>query len=449
MNLDASLKTLSHLTGPGGCRTGNVHEFAIDGIIPRAVVSPRTPEQIADIVRFAGSEDFSIIPWGGGTSIGSGNIPERYDIALSLSKFDAMLELEPEDLSCSVQAGITLGELNSILGEYNLFAAVDPPCTGTATLGGITASNQYGPLRHQYGTIKDQILGMNMVLSDGMRVKSGGKVVKNVAGYDVHKLFIGSEGTLGIITELNLRLRPVPVWKRTMFLGFATIPEAMEMADRIINSFLLPEYLVILCSGAASVVSQKTGISIPAETTGLLIGIDNHPQNVEWQSDEIRRMVEGKNLKYLSVFERDELSALRKAVRDYPETFGAELIVKINFLLSDFMQLYMKQKDLQKSLPNPARLLINPGTGVMHLIYDTINELNETQKEIYIRFLEDELRLVAEFGGEFSLERAPLWIKRKIPARGNRRRDDSLVRTIKNGLDPKNIMSPGRFNGGW
>ncbi len=449
MNFENALSTLSHLSGPGGCRTNNVRLYALDGVIPHAVVTPRTVGQISEILAFASAEGFSVFPWGGGTSIAGGSIPERYDIALSLSKMDAILELEPEDLTCSVQAGITLDELNAVLSEYNLFTSIDPPCADDATLGGITAANVYGPLRHQYGTIKDQILGMSMVLSDGTQVKGGGKVVKNVAGYDVHKLFIGSEGTLGVITGLNLRLRPLPLQKKTMLLSFSSIPEAVEFADRVIHSYITPEFLIIACRGTLTALAQNAGISVPPETTGLLIGIDNHPKNVEWQSDEIRRMVEGRELRCLSMFENSMQDSLRRAIRDYPRTFDAELILKINFLLSDFIELYQRQKELQKTLHHPAYLMIHPGTGVMHVIYGGIEKLPEADKDAYGRFVDEEIQLISEFGGEFSSERAPAWIKNRIPVRGRKRRDHALMQAVKTGLDPKNIMSPGRLNSGW
>ena len=433
----------------GGGRSKNTGEFAIDGMLPDLVLTPRSFEQVAEIIRNADNEKLSIVPWGSGTSMARGRAPEKYDIALSLRKLDAIIELEPEDLTCSVQAGITLGELNAVLSEYGLFLPVDPPYSDTATIGGIAASNVYGPLRYQYGTIRDLLLGMHMILSDGTMVKSGGKVVKNVAGFDVHKLFIGSMGTLGIIERLNLRLMPLPAVRKTLFIGLDSIPEAVRTAEGIINSNLLPEFIVITCKGAMEKITSQTGMSAPSGTTGLFIGIDNHPRNTGWQTDEIRRMIEGKSLKCLSLLEGSANEQVRIKIREYPETLSGELILKINFLLSDFHELYRRQKELQESLPHPAFLTVNPGMGVMHLIFDDIESLSREEKDKYIWFVEYELELVESYRGKMTIEAAPQWLKERMSVSNKRHNDYLLMQTIKSGLDPNNIMSPGRLNGGW
>lgn len=438
-------KKLYDIFGTEGFRTKNLDDYAIDSIIPESLVVPRSFDQVAEVMKLASSENLKVFSWGGGTSMGFGLPPEHYDLAINLQKLDRVIEFVPDDLTCSAQSGITLYELNHILSEKDLFIPLDPPLSKNATIGGIAASNISGPLRLQYGNVKDQILGMEIISSNGTVVKSGGKVVKNVAGYDVHKLFIGSIGTLGIIDQINFKLRPIPAMKKTVVLGFDSIPSAIEITKLLLDSFIMPEFLVLCCKGTLKVLAEKCHLSISDQTTGLLIGVDNHPENTQWQIEEIQRLIAGTFIKCMYVIENEQQNVLRRSFRDYPETFNSELIVRVTFLLSQYLELYQQQKKLQEKLHHPAYLLVNPGYGVMHLIYDSINRLDEKEKDKYVDFLSELADLTERLQGSLILERAPLWIKNRISVWGKQREEFFLMHSIKKELDPLNIMSPGRF----
>lgn len=438
-------KKLYDIFGTEGFRTKNLDDYAIDSIVPKSLAVPHSFDQVAEVMKLAFSENIKVFPWGGGTSRGPGLPPEQYDLVINLQKLDRVIEFVPDDLTCSVQSGITLHELNHILSEKDLFVPLDPPLSRQATIGGITAANMSGPLRLHYGNVKDQILGMQLISSDGTVVKSGGKVVKNVAGYDVHKLFIGSIGTLGIINQINFKLLPVPALKKTVVLGFDSIPSAIEITKLLLDSFVIPEFLVLCCKGTLKVLAEKSHLSIPDQTTGLIIGVDNHPENTQWQIEEIQRLVGGTSLQCMYVVENEQQNVLRRSFRDYPETFNSELIVRVTFLLSHYPELYQQQKKLQEKLHHPAYLLVNPGYGVMHLIYDSINRLDEKEKDAYVDFLSELVDLTEKMQGSLLLEKAPLWVKNRIPVWGKQREDFLLMHAIKKELDPHNIMSPGRF----
>src|SRR3990170_7695424 len=180
---------------------GATATFAVDGLTPQAAVAPASYEQVAAVMRYSYAEGLAVIPWGGGTYIHAGNIPARYDIALGLSRLNAVVEHEPADLTATVQAGMTLSELQRHLGGAGQLLPLDPPGGERATIGGILAANASGPWRHAFGSARDMTIGLRVITAEGRITRAGGRVVKNVAGYDLCKLYIGSLGTLGVIVE--------------------------------------------------------------------------------------------------------------------------------------------------------------------------------------------------------------------------------------------------------
>jgi len=184
--------------------------FAVDGLTPQAAVAPASYEQVAEVMGYAHAEELAVIPWGGGAHIHTGNVPARYDIALSLSRLNAVVEHEPADLTTTVQAGMTLSELQGRLGAAGQLLPLDPPGGERATIGGILAANASGPWRHAFGSARDMTIGLRVVTAEGRITRAGGRVVKNVAGYDLCKLYVGSLGTLGVIVEATFKLAPLP-----------------------------------------------------------------------------------------------------------------------------------------------------------------------------------------------------------------------------------------------
>jgi glycolate oxidase FAD binding subunit len=188
----------------------------IGGIVPSLVVSPGSEEEVAAVLSCASREGLCVVVRGGGTKLDWGAPPRRCDVVLSQARLDAVVEHEPGDLVCVAQAGVRLGALQALLAPHRQALMLDPPHGVAATLGGIAAAGAWGPLRTRYGTMRDLVIGARFVLADGTIGHSGGKVVKNVAGYDVAKLLIGSLGTLAVLTELSLRLHPLPRESRTL-----------------------------------------------------------------------------------------------------------------------------------------------------------------------------------------------------------------------------------------
>src|ERR1700683_566637 len=228
--------------------TGISTLFAIDDKRPRYVVKPSAVQEIVSVIEYAGAEKLAVVATGGRSKLEIGGTPARYDIALDVSGLDRIISYDPGDLTLSVEAGCRLSEANKTLAEHGQFLPLARPFADRATVGGMIASGIDSPLRQRYGTARDFVLGMEFVTGDGKLAKSGGRVVKNVTGYDLHKLMIGSLGTLGILTRINFRTFPIPSESLALIAQFNSLTPALELCHRIMNSPLSPLTLDIRSS---------------------------------------------------------------------------------------------------------------------------------------------------------------------------------------------------------
>ncbi len=222
----ASLEpALREIVGEG--LTDGDARYTVDGLAPALVATPGSVGQLALVVAAADEDGAAVIPWGGGQHMTLGNVPSRYDVALRTTKLDRVLEYEAADLTVTVEAGITMGRLQAVLAEHGQFLPIDAPAD--ATVGGVLAAGVSGPSRHAYGLPRDWLIGCRMALADGTLIKGGGRVVKNVAGYDLPKLAVGSLGTLGVIVEATFKVAPLPAVQETLVVHCSSIANAGEL----------------------------------------------------------------------------------------------------------------------------------------------------------------------------------------------------------------------------
>lgn len=205
-SMTAISPSIQAIADPLGAITGAEHLRLMDGNL---AIAPANTEEVAAVLRYANQNALTIVPWGGGTKQKWGHAV-RPTLLLETRRLNALQEHTWQDMTCVVEAGCTWSSMQSALARQAQFAALDPLWPGYATVGGITATNDSGTLRLRYGGLRDIVIGMTIVLADGTIARSGGKVVKNVAGYDLHKLMIGAFGTLGVITAVNFRLHALP-----------------------------------------------------------------------------------------------------------------------------------------------------------------------------------------------------------------------------------------------
>jgi glycolate oxidase FAD binding subunit len=224
-------------------------EDAIAGVTPQVVVEATDEDEVAAVLRFASEQGLAVLVRGGGTQLAVGMPPDSGDILLSTVRLRSIIEHAPHDQTVSVQAGLALGELQAALGRTRQWLALDPLVPATSTLGGIIATNASGAHRLRYGGVRDQLIGIRVALADGTLARGGGKVVKNVAGYDLPKLFTGALGTLGVVVSATFRLYPLLPESRTVVVRASSPAPLGELALQTINSTLVPTVIDLLGPG--------------------------------------------------------------------------------------------------------------------------------------------------------------------------------------------------------
>lgn len=229
--------------------------FSVDGLTPSHAVRPRSVEELQEIVRSARGGGLALVPWGGGSQMGFGNVPSRYDVAVDLSALDEVLRYDPDDMTMSVQCGCRLAELNRMLDANRQVLPVDATDPERATIGGLTAVGMSGPRRFGYGPLRDLIIGVTVLTADGTIATAGGQVVKNVTGYDMMRLHHGAMGSLGIILSVNLKVIPKPQSERTAIGAYDSFGAADAAAREVVAS-QLDVTSIVVTNPAASMASD-------------------------------------------------------------------------------------------------------------------------------------------------------------------------------------------------
>jgi glycolate oxidase FAD binding subunit len=278
-NATSPIASLRALLDAGRVREGSTAD-AVDGVRPAVVVEPASVDEASTVLAFCSANRLAVVPRGGGTKLTWGGAPERADVMLSTARMDAVLDHAAGDLVVVAQAGCRIEALQATLAQSGQMLALDPPQAG-ATIGGIVATGASGPRRLRYGTPRDLVIGIKLVLSDGTIAHAGGRVVKNVAGYDLGRLFAGSFGTLGLIAEVTFRLHPIPAYAQRLDVSVET-PEAAFAAVRLAVSPPLDPVAVELwwptASGAGRVEARFEGTEpgVRAQTSRL-VSLLGHP----------------------------------------------------------------------------------------------------------------------------------------------------------------------------
>jgi glycolate oxidase FAD binding subunit len=235
--------------------------FVIDGQNPGQVVAPQTSEEAGALLKEANAQSWAVVPFGSGSKQQIGNVLKKFDVALSLEHFSQILEFEPQDLVVKVQAGCPLATLQARLAQDGLCLPVDPPWQDTATLGGIVSSHDSGPLRFSHGTIRDYLIGISLIQPDGAWTKFGSRVVKNVTGYDMCKLYTGAFGTLGVLLDFYFKLKPLPPSEKTVVVKFKGLTETAQALSKLFSSPLLPAAVELLNPAALEFVNRSLNLA--------------------------------------------------------------------------------------------------------------------------------------------------------------------------------------------
>jgi glycolate oxidase FAD binding subunit len=335
--------------------------------------------------------------------------------------------------------------LQSALGAKGQWMSLDPPLPARATLGGVLAANGSGPRRHLYGTARDLVIGLRVVGPDGAVVRSGGKVVKNVAGYDMAKLYLGSLGTLGLIVEATVKLRPLPEADRACWGAFADLAAAGTAVRAVMASDLVPHSIELLDAEAAA----ACGAAMPASGgAALLLGFDGLASPVAWQLGEAERLLRGVGAGTVTVLDEPAAAAMLGRVRDLRAAVAEPLAVARAALLPSQVAPFLAEAAAGARTAG-LRLVAaaHAGSGIATLML-TPREGDGRAAAATVKtlaLLRDHARAA---GGELVLEWAPLAVKEEVGVWDAPSPAVRLMQGIKAQLDPKGIMNPGRFVGG-
>jgi glycolate oxidase FAD binding subunit len=433
------LDKLRAIVGPAHVLTGvDLSPYVIEGRTPEAAVLPGTVDEVAAVVSHAAEAAVPILPWGGGSAVGVGVPPARAGLVLVLTRLDAVVEHEPGDLTVTAQAGIRLATLQTALRGRGQWLSLDPPDAECATLGGVLAANGSGPRRHLYGTARDLLIGVSVVTADGALVRGGGKVVKNVAGYDLPKLFIGSFGTLGIIVEASVKLRPLPDEERLVAVRFERLAEASSALRALLTSDLIPNAVDLLDAASAA------ALGLPAHRATLAVGFDGLGEQVDWQIAELAGVVAACGGAKPTLLPPATWPRLASAARD---AFEAPAAIMTLSVLPTVVVDTLEQGAAAASKRGLASAWC-AHAGVGHLTA-ALSADGPRPDPAPIAAVLEEWRAVAHAGGgHASVTWAPLPVKSALPVWDDAGPAGRLMQRIKAQLDPNNVLSPGRFVGG-
>jgi len=434
------LDKLRSIVGAAHVRSGvECSPHVLEGRTPEAVVFPGSREEVAALLTLAGDEGFPVTPWGGGTKLGIGSPPSRPGLILVLTRLDRILEHEPGDLTATVETGITFSALQALLGKRGQWVSLDPADPDRATLGGILASNASGPRRHLYGTCRDLLIGLTVVHADGSIVRGGGKVVKNVAGYDLPKLYIGSFGTLGILVEATLRLRPRPDEDRVIVARFERLKDAGVGARAIMASDLIPSALELLDHEALSALGQGSGAAV-------LIGVDGIREQVEWQCAEAAGVLGPLGLSEARVLDGAARDELWRRLGELG-TRGVEdvaAVMKWGVLPTQLADVMEQGSSIAQRNGLRAVLSAHAGVGIVTAVLSG----GGGDGNAVVATLAEWRAMVNGAGGHALVEWAPLAVKERVSVWDAAGPAVRIMKRIKAQLDPRGLLNPGRFVGG-
>jgi glycolate oxidase len=293
----STISALRDIVGPSNCLTSPEERIAygydataMTSHSPEAVVLVETAGQIADVLKLANATGFNVVPRGSGTNLSGGSIPCENCVVLVTVRMARILEVDPQNLTMLVEPGVLTARIDEEAAKHGLFYPPDPGSMKVSTIGGNVAENSGGLRGLKYGVTRDYVLGLDVVLPTGEILRCGTKCVKDVAGYSLKDLFIGSEGTLGIVTQVLLKLLPRPVGRKTMLATFDAMTDAAATVSAIIAARIIPCTLEFLDRTTIRCVEEYAEIGLPLDAAAvLLMESDGHPTVVE---DEAARMIE-------------------------------------------------------------------------------------------------------------------------------------------------------------
>ncbi len=416
---EAAWEDLRSIVGPEHI-SPTTPQDAVDGILPQMVAEPASQQEVATVLKVAASAGLRVMPRGGGTKMEWGNRALAGDLVLSMRRMNRLLEHAYGDMTATVEAGCTFQQLQDTLSAHGQRVALDPLWPDKATVGGILAVNDSGPLRARFGSLRDLIIGITLVLSDGTLAKSGGKVVKNVAGYDLPKLATGSLGTLGLISQAIFRLHPAPRESRTLTFSASDIKRPSEMMLAIQASKLVP-------TGVQVRAEHSAPCEIDVRFEGTAVGCD-------CQCEQLLQLASGTT-------RVDSPDGVWKARETLWDGNSPAAVCKFTLLPTE-LQPFVEQLTTVSVEKQMTWRLVAQAVGLGLLRIEGLH--TDILAEV-LRALRTSLE---SRGGSLSILSCPQVVKTKMDVWGSAGDALPLMRSIKAQFDPKCVLNPGRFIAG-
>ncbi len=389
------------------------------GVRPQLVVEPGTPTEVARVLAAANEGGLRVVPRGGGTKLGWGSPPTGADLILSLLRLDRVLEHAAGDMTVTVEAGCTIAALQRTVAERGQRLALDPLWPDRATVGGVLATADSGPLRAAFGPPRDLVLGVTVALADGTLARSGGKVVKNVAGYDLPKLFTGSFGTLGVVTQATFRLHPLPGATRDL---------TFELPPGTVNRFVAVMSECALLTAAAQIRSGDDGRCFAD------IRVESLPEAVAAKAERVTRAVLEAGA-VVALRESGEEQWARERLFDGART---GVICKVAFPPTGIGTFLERSRRLADRFVSQT-VLQTFGVGLLRLD-GAAGDLSAAVKALRAE--------AVSLGGSLVVLKCPPELKSGIDVWGEPGDALPLMRRVKEQFDPAETLNPGRFVGG-
>ncbi|MBI2874297.1 MAG: FAD-binding protein [Firmicutes bacterium] len=423
------------------------------GGVPAAVALPEREEEAAALLELASREGIPVIPRGAGTGLSGGSVPLEGSLVVALNRMNMIREIETQDLLAVVQPGVITGEFQAAVEKRSLFYPPDPSSLTACTLGGNAAENAGGPRGLKYGVTGDYVLGLRAVLAGGTVLRAGGRTVKNVTGYDLRGLLVGSEGTLGIITELTLRLLPKPVARRTFLAVFPSLETSAEAVARIIEAGAVPAALELMDDYTIRCVEEHARPGYPVEAGAvLLIELDGRPSEVAEEAGQVQGLCRAAGaLRVEEGGSPEDCARLWAGRRAVGAAVARRKRVKISedatVPRSRVPEMVRRLREIARRHGLEIAVFGHAGDGNLHpnilLDGDSRGELDRAEEavgEIFTAALELGGTLSGEHG--IGLMKAP-YLSMEVGEAGL----EAMAR-IKKALDPAGILNPGKAIGG-
>ncbi|MBN1106852.1 MAG: FAD-binding protein, partial [Deltaproteobacteria bacterium] len=376
---------------------------------PDGVILPGSTEEISAVMKVAGREGISVTPRGAGTNICGGSVAKEGGLVMAFHRMNRILEIDAENMCAVVQPGVVNADLQKTVGGYGLMYPPDPASMFVSTIGGNVALNAGGPRGVKYGVTRDYVLGLEVVLASGEVIRTGGKAMKNVSGFDLTRLMVGSEGTLGIITEITVRLVPRPLAKTTLQAIFLNVEDAAKTVSAIIGSGIVPTTLELMDKVVLDVIGNYGGATFRKDAEALLlIEVDGESSLLEAQGERIEKFCRDRGAveveRASTTEEADKLWHARRSA------FGAVASLRPNCIVEDatvpvkrLPEIIRKIVDLARKYRLQIGVLAHAGDGNLHPLIMT-DHRDKDEMERVERALEEMYEAAIAMGGTLSGE---------------------------------------------